>query len=343
MTTFEINVPAETSSEKVMNRFHDFKKYGFQNIQDQKINLYLLASKGNKQLDLMEGWPENVTPYFIETPYSHVAQRVFHYYAEVIQPNRADWYIRLDEDSMTDIGGLDQILQERFDPNREYHLGGHINYDSQAVDRSILSVLGYDNWYRGCDTPGHEVEISITSNPAVERMCNNPDSMSYFQMRKEFAEGWGDQGMCHALRLAKVHTIHTRFMTHDPDIFNFSIFGGMRYHIHHISRDQTPKNMYFMDHFTGKKIEEINKDIFFIGKNNGGKRLIRFHDNFSICIVNPHNKNEPGDPYGLWCEKDGKIMILHEEKDEEEVAMFEKVNDNKFVWKEFTMTRIKTK
>jgi len=337
MATFEINVPIENKNEKITTRIADFKKYGFQNIKNHKIKLYLMASKDNEIDDLCEGWPDSVEPFFIKTPYVYVAQRVFYYYSSIIKPNRADWYIRIDEDSITDIDGLANILEKRYDHERDYHLGGIINYDPCDLDRNLLGLLGFSEWYRGNenftgDNPAHEVEISITSNSAIQKFAENPLCKRYLEMRQEFSEGYGDQGFCHALRMCKIYPLHTKFLIHDPEILNFSIFGGVRYHIHHVSRDNTPKMLEWFDIFTKKMDEKLVNKIFFLSQIENGRKLVKLCDDYTICNFNGR-RNET---IGLWCSKEDKILMysdIHREK----IIILEKQN-NEFVNGSFKLT-----
>ena len=311
MTTFEINVPIENKNEKIKTRISDFKKYGLQNIKDHKIKLYLLASKDNEKGDLCEGWPDGVEPIFIRTPYHHVAQRVFYYYSSIIEPDRADWYIRIDEDSMTDIDGLSKILESRYDHLRDYHLAGHVAYDPSDLDKNLLSLLGFSDWYRHGDNPGHEIEVSVTSNAAIQKFASNSLCKRYLEMRQEFAEGYGDQGFCHALRMCKIYSLHTKFLTHDPDIYNFSIFGGSLNHIHHISRDSTPVMLEWYDVFTGELDDNVVNKVFFLG-SAGEKKLVKFYDDNCVCNFS----GKRNDTIGLWCKKENKILVYsHMQKD----------------------------
>jgi len=331
MTTFEINVPIENKNETIKTRIADFKKYGFQNIKDHRIKLYLLASKDNEKSDLCDGWPDGVEPIFVRTPYHHVAQRVFYYYSSVIEPDRADWYIRLDEDSMTDIDGLAKILEARYDHLRDYHLAGHVHYDPCDLDKNLLGLLGFADWYRHGDNPGHEVEVSVTSNTAIQKFASNPLCKRYLEMRQEFAEGYGDQAFCHALRMCKIYSLHTKFLIHDPDIYNFSVFGGFLNHIHHISRDNTPRMLEWFDVFTKETDESVLNKVFFLGFE-GEKKLVKFFaDN---CVCNFSGKRN--ETVGLWCVKDDKILMYsHMQKDK--IICLEK-KGNEYLDGEFKLT-----
>ena len=92
MYDLEILVPAETAVEAIKIRFNDFKKWGLLNIKERKIKLILACSPNNDLNFLKSDWPENVDVEVLETPYKHVAQRIYFYYSDYAKPNTAKWY-----------------------------------------------------------------------------------------------------------------------------------------------------------------------------------------------------------------------------------------------------------
>jgi hypothetical protein len=246
MYDLEIMIPAELNNPTLSQRFKDYKKYGLLNTANVQIKLIFAASHNNKivQLDeLCSGWPENIHAEYLLTPYTQVAQRIHYYYTDYMQPNTADWYIRMDEDSMTDICGLMENLYEMFDPEMLFYITGELRREKSFPEGPILENMGYGRMYKfDLDSfPPHEHEASIVSRKAIERILNNQDSMTLLNIRKEISDGPGDHGLCLAAQLAKVYPYSVGFMTCEPKLHYFSNYGGFINHIHHISRDLTPE------------------------------------------------------------------------------------------------------
>jgi hypothetical protein len=345
MFTFEVAIPADLSSGKIRQRFADFKKYGFYNVGDNVLNLYLLGIKGIDPGDILEGWPKNVNPNYIQTPYVHVAQRVYHYYDKILLPNRAEWYLRLDEDSITDVSTLAKFLTRDYDHRREYHLTGQLNHDIYNLDRTLLTMLGYGHWYHPhdnhnyFDAPQHEVEIGVSSNAAIQKLYSCTQSMKYFSMRKEFPEGWGDHGVTHAMRIAKVYALVAKFLTHQAEIVNFTRFGGQRAHIHWISRDRTPKIMTWLETFEEEQFADVKNASYFLGKPGNPKKIINFGEDYCIRTIQCINHESEGEPIGLWCKLGDKLAIYSEDKGED-IGMFERGEDGRWTWKELELVKI---
>ena len=348
MYDYEIIVPIETNDKRLLTRAHDFRKYGLQNIGNRKIKLYLMLSAKNRPEEINYSWPDNVDVEAIVTPYGHVAQKIYHYYSTTIEPNRAKWYMRIDEDSITDLDKLFQTLELEFDHTREYHIVSEFSYDVQPIDQTLLTMLGFGNWYRPHPNmsfhiaPPHEHEISITSNAAVQRMKSNDVAMRYLEMRKEFAEGYGDHSMTHALKIAKVYPTLVKFLTHEAELCNLSLFGGIRHHVHWISRDRNPKALYWLDTFNKEPYPAVENQTFFFGPKNGAKKVVKFNENHTVTVIQTGDgqldyKNT--DQIGLWCKIDNTLAVYSDDNDEE-VAYFQTTDEKLFVWNDYALIKI---
>ena len=318
MYDLEIIVPAETNNQMIIERFDDFKKWGFQNIGNTKIKLILLASNDNKPDCLMSGWPNGIDVETIITPYKHVAQRIHYYYSELIKPDTAYWYMRIDEDSMNDIGGLMKNLEVFFDPDREYHMGGEIEYGEEETEKQVLSFLGYKHWFRHeSDYPPHEHEASVTSNAAIKRIFSNPATKQYFTKRLEIEDGVGDHGLCYCARMSKVHAIKVNFLTREPAFCKFSLYGGQYNHIHWIAKDQNPCIFNWLNIIDKTKLELFsNKKFLFIDSNKNEDEnynaLVKLNKNQSISIID--EKEDSDRRPKLWgVNKEGNLNVFFNE------------------------------
>lgn len=340
MYDFEIVIPTEIHDPTILARIEDFKKIGFMNHEGYKIKLFLMASHRSDPTVLETGWPEGFDVEVIVTPFTHVAQRIYWYYARYIQPDRAKWYIRIDEDSITDIAGLDENLKLMFDHEREYHVCGTLNWDVWDIDESILRSLGYGHFYlrhhNHHENPPHEQEISVTSNGAIRTMFKNPDVKSYFEIRKEFPDGYGDHGLCHCMRMCKIYVLIVHFLTHQPELVNFSCFGGFKNHIHHVCRDMTPKIIDWLKIFSNKPCPEDDM-VFLMGKRDERKEWVRFSKEKKILTMQGNHM------IGIWSKTAPDILSVYGDNQHEPIAHFKKENETLWYYADNDWELIKTK
>lgn len=330
MHDIEMIVPAELNSTVIAQRLKDFKKWGLVNTENVDIKIYFMASCDNNQTDLdalCKGWPSNFTVEGIITPYKHVAQRIMYYYDKIMKEDTARWYMRLDEDSITDVRNLLARMDDWFDYKRDYHVVGEISREPQDIEYKILTNLGY-NWYDeiyGYDintAPIHEIEMSLTSNEAVKKILNNQESKTIINLRKEFATGQGDHAFAFAARLAKIYPISVKFITRDPRIIDFSMYGGRYYHVHDIARDRHGEYIRWLE------LTENNTNLLIENEILNKEYLFSWGDNEKIWVYFEKNKkiakktttwspewSHGTEPLGIWgITKNGdlSIFITHE-------------------------------
>lgn len=338
MYDYEFMVPTETNEEFIYKRIEQFKKFGFMKHEKFKIRLVLMASPHNDTKFLSSGWPENFDVEVVITPFTHVAQRIYWYYARILKADTAKWYVRVDEDSLTDVEGLDKNLNLMFDHEREYHICGTLNWDVFGIDETILRSLGYGHFYmrhhNHHESPPHEQEVSVTSNAAMKKMISNSDAMEYFEIRKEFADGFGDHGLCHAMRICKIYVLVVHFLTHNPELVNFSVFGGFRNHIHHVSHDKSPKIMDWLHIYNDEKCPEDNS-IFLFGRRDDRKEWIRLTEDKKVLTVQGNHM------IGLWCKQSENVLALYSDNEHEPIAHFNKQNDKLWTWEDWELVRTK--
>lgn len=309
MYDLEIIVPAET---ELKQRFIDFKKWGLLNIGDYKIKLILAASFDNKTEILESGWPPGIDVEVVVTPYKHVAQRIYYYYSTVIKPDTANWYMRVDEDSMNDISNIMKNLNDHFDPDRDYQITAEVNWDIQSVEKRVLKSIGFSSWFNDNITteygPPHDYEISITSRNAMKRILQNEKAQQYFKLRQTYAEGYGDHGLCLCARMEKIHPIETRFLTIRPDLAKFSMFDGPFAHIHWVGRDKNPCVIWLDLMDLSKNHLFVNQSFLYYSKKEKTKKWVKFKANNTIDEIFIHNQESRS--LGLWTvTTDNKLSI----------------------------------
>lgn len=323
MYDLEILIPAETT---LVERFINLKKWGFVNVGNNKVKIMFVMSHDNDSSILESGWSEGIDVEIIKTPYKHVAQRIYYYYDSIINTDTAKWYMRIDEDSMNDIDGLMENLNNLFDYNREYHITGKLNWDSHIVDREILISLGYEFWYKNHNCfPPHAYEISITSNAAVKRILSNEDAKNYFSQRKQIANGYGDHGLCLCARMEKIHPTMVKFLTPDAEIKNFSNFGGNYNHIHHISKENYN---WFNSLDESKNHEFENYSFLWTNKKNNSRKLIKLIDKKRIIEIGLNNNSN--NVLGIWgVNNEGKLTLYFQTN--QPCLIFEKTETNESI------------
>ena len=341
MYDLEIAVPAETNVEKILNRFTDFKKWGFLNIGNTKIKLYLLSSLDNDPRCLATGWPEGIKVETIVTPYKEPVQRIIYYYTSICKPDTANWYISLDEDSMTDIGGLMNNLKRLFDPEKEYHIGGEFEITESDIEQQILTSLGYDWWYEHPGNyPPHEHEISVTSKATIKKILKNESAMQYLTIRQEFDRGHGDHALCYCARMCKIHPFQSNFLTRNPTLTSFSLFGGQYNHIHWTARDQNPCVLEWLDSIDETKTNLFDKKTFFFSSKEQThlkKEWISLTNNNEIKIVNKNNSElELPKLWGLT--KNNDIILFYENFDKNDpLILLKNINGSTFESKDYKL------
>ena len=319
MYDIEFAVPSDTSLLTIKRRLIDFKKFGLYNTENLSIHISFLASKdcGNEIEFLKKGWSENIVVDVINCNYSHVAQRICNYYASEAKKDFAKWYVRMDEDSITDVGGLFTNLQKNFDYKREYHIGARFLNDAFATDQMILKKLGYGFWYIENTTglvsaPLHEQEIGITSLAAMNMVLENRMCSKYFNLRKEFAEGYGDHPLALACRMCKIYPCEAGFITYENLLSRHSIFGGHLNHVHWCSRDQNPKFFEWMELYNEEGYDLITNKIYLFG-HESEKKMVEFTSDHKIKM---YQESSYDNTLGLWCVKDDFLIILLDEEED---------------------------
>lgn len=347
MYDLEIAVPAETNNPEILERFVDFKKWGFQNVNNTKIKLFLLASNDNNLDCLKDGWPSGIDVEPIKTPYKHVAQRIHHYYSEIIKSNTAHWYMRVDEDSMTDIAGLMENLERLFDPDRDYHINCDIEILKENIEYRILSNLGYDWWYTHKKTyPPHDYETSVTSNAAIDRIFKNPTARSYFTLRKQFDVGHGDHGLCYAARMTKIHPTVVNFLTKEPCLYDFSSFGGHLNHIHYTGKEQNPCVYAWINSLDKTQLNLFAGQSFILNiKNNDEniKEWIKLNANQSVSLLTTEvgDEDQPPDCFPrIWgVTKTGELTIfMNDFEKNEPLIVFKNTKNGSLKCKNFQLS-----
>ena len=268
MYDIEFILPACAKPQRFLDRLNAFKKYGLLNIGDYKVNVVILSGKHDIP-GVLDNWPCDVE---VVTHHknNHPAPKIYQYYAD-LEPgheDRAKWFFKVDDDSITHVAGLMKQLEEDYDYNFPYYLLVDACTDLWHPYFDILVRMGlkdkiFPETKHGKWTYIHEWEGCIISRTAIKMMANCEMGKAYLQECATIPGGWGDHAVAVAAILAKVHPQDVPFLTKDPAVNELSIFGGRHHHIHYIAPDKEAEWSIFLNRYINSKqrIEDQKKEL----------------------------------------------------------------------------------
>lgn len=227
-------------------RIEDFKKYGLLNIGDASVRLNLVVS--NEKIEgLDRGWGRVADVRVIQNESSDYVANLYRFYLS-IDPSEPGcrWFIRLDDDSCTDVSGLIGNLDRFYEYDREFCLGdlhpfrNALNGSEGYVYGEYSSLLGEYEHISGLMRV--EIECGVMSRAALKRVLSDERSRGLIEKRASLSGGYGDCVVALASAMAHVYPIDCPFLSHEPLLHEFSLLGGFRNHIHMISRGSDSEN-----------------------------------------------------------------------------------------------------
>lgn len=298
----EILLPI-AATDKYLRRLESFKRIGLLNVGRRKISLKLLGDKGEKPKDVTDGWPDGIEAEFISYETRHVASKVCEYYLNLTPDyhKRAKWFIRIDDDSITDVDGLLSALDQDYDCKLPVYAGTCLRPDLHWHEKHLLEQ-------RGLFFPKsilHEVEANAISSLALKLILEDKNAMGYLKDRAAIQDGFCDQPLAIAARFAKIYASDCASMVPDPLFVQYSGFGGPFAHVHGIAPDLCPFIYEFVSQrVTNQKIEsKFNNRTFLIcigeWETHG---LVTFLPN-GMCA-------SPNVEFKAWIEKDGHLWVF---------------------------------
>jgi len=312
MFDIEIAVPL---CNKMKYRINDFRRYGLVNRGSRSVLLNIILS-GESIQDVEEGWPEGFEVRVIENESPNHIANLYRFYTEIDPSSpRARWLARVDDDSCTDIDGLVTNLDRFFGSDRPFYLGD-LNPFGTALD---MGESGPYSHYKELLGPfesiarvmHNEVECGIMSSAAVTQVLGNESSMNLLRRRSELEGGFGDCTVAIASAMAGVWPVECPFVTRHPHVHDFSLLGGMKNHIHLISRTQkwsstSPECFILLTKVIDDNPTDTERAI------EGKRFLLEEEDSLrSIHFLNGYVATMKPDRQTLnWCEFDGEITLF---------------------------------
>lgn len=307
--------------EKYLHRIDDFKKYGLINVQDNKVLLNLLVS--NEEIDketLNSGWPDGVTANILKKDNPDYVSNLYGYYLDLDVDNiQSRWFMRIDDDTCTDIDGLLSNLDKFYDHELPFYLGD-LNDSKCALEGSEGDLFVHYKdllfeYEKSAMYLKNEIECGIFSSAALVKILKNERSKKLLSFRSGLRGGYGDCAMAFVAALAKVYPHQCHFISHRPSILDFSVMDGRYNHIHMIRKFDEGDNFNSCGSLSYnlliKAIENkpSAKEKFIAGskylqENEDFLQLFIFNSNYSLKL-----KFER-DLWG-WYEDDDHILIIN--------------------------------
>lgn len=264
----EIMVPV-SSYGVYAKRAEDFKQYGLVNNKYIKTKVKFLVGPKDTFPDI--NFRENVDFEVFYCKNHSAVQKIYEYYLSLTeeQLNTTRWFAKVDDDSITDIAGLVENLDDEFDWEKEYYIVTELNYDYHGFEIQLLKEFGYEKWFLPGSMPIlHEWEMCVVSQVAMKKILLNEITKQFFKRRILSAQGPGDVALAAVARIQKIHIVKANFISKNPDLKFFSAFGGALNHIHFISHDKNGHLMNIFKDFVDKKENLIGKEQTFnlVGK-----------------------------------------------------------------------------
>lgn len=252
---------------KYKNRFENFKKYGLQEVGQNKILISLLTGT-EKVLNATEGWPENVTVRVVPTTVNQCAAKVNKYYSDykLEDLDKSKWFMRLDDDSITRVDQMMKFLNS-VDTHRDYYF---VNFEMYVgdilVEQDIFKHFGM--WDELHGEYFHEIEASIISNGALRRILTSDVCQKVLAVRSGMEIGFTDICLAFLCKYMKIFPIPLYGISHrsEPDVIK-DYLHRRRFHIHKIAEDINPIAYSFVSKI--KNLKFIDKPLLYWCIDNG--------------------------------------------------------------------------
>lgn len=245
MFDLDVILPA---CQKFKNRLEDFKRYGLVNLGGRSVRVNLIVSGENFD-GLKTGWPNGVSVNVNQNNSTEYVANIYRFYLTINhQAPDFKWLIRLDDDSCTDVNGLVTNLDKFYGHENPYCLGdlhplqNALNGLEGGVYQEYKELLG--DFLPFSRLMMVEIECGVLSKAAAKIVLSNPSSRALIERRSCLNGGYGDSVVALASAMARVYPTSCPFITHEPFLHEFSLLGGIRNHIHMISRNSEGENFW---------------------------------------------------------------------------------------------------
>lgn len=241
----EILLPVHPTG-KWLERLESFRRFGLLGGEQRRVRLVLLCGTWTIDAPLCDpaAWAGIESVAVFGSSSDHAAAKIYNYYANILpeQGVGARWYLRVDDDSLTDIDRLLDHLDSTFDWRDPLHLSGTLLTDTLEPYASALREVGGERFLRGagyCEVL-HEWENSLTSHRAMSRIVADPIAREFLCSVSLLPGGYGDHCLSYAARIVGIPLSYVPFLSAQCLLDQFAAFapsGDGYFHIHYLSPD----------------------------------------------------------------------------------------------------------
>jgi hypothetical protein len=301
------------------SRLDDYKKYGLVNIKNRKVLVNLIVS-GEKLKGLEEGWNPNLSINLINNSDSDYVKNIYKFYL-TIDPDKISsrWFIRLDDDSCTDVDGLVSNLDLFYCWEHPYYLGHLKDFNNALMGEEGQLYPEYkhllEEYSSFASLLKNEVECAVLSRTALSNILKNEKAYRLLKFRAGLEGGYTDAVLAVSSAIAKVYPIDCPFITYLPLINEFSLIGGVKNHIHLVRRTSEGENFTdivstdgydLLTRIVDNEITDLEKSILGNRYMFETKRYIRTYE-----FAENHRVIGRFDQRELWwLDKNGFICVL---------------------------------
>jgi hypothetical protein len=229
--------------ENYSTRLDKFKECGLMNIGDKKVKVFLLV--GNEEMPTVEeGWQCDTE--VVRCDFWHNAPKTNHFFAEMTksQINSSRWFMKIDDDSTTNVSALIDKIDEDF----SWH--NNVNITSEECNLRVMEGVSrpqddmYISLIRESDYAAiiedrdknwklHEWEHNILSGSAVKHILNKGINTGILLKSLKYGNsGRSDHLITLLSNLSDIPFEKVKYMAYLPYIGDF--ISGKMLHIHYL-------------------------------------------------------------------------------------------------------------
>ena len=239
-----------------LDRMDAFRRFGLLGGEQLRVRLVLLCGTYELDAELHQAsaWPGVESVVIINGTCDHPAAKIYHYYANILpaQELQARWYLRVDDDSLTDVSRLVNHLDSTLDWRHILHMTGTLYNGISLEYQAVLCALGAERYLQGAGHCQifHEWEASVTSQGAMRQILDDDLAREFLRRVALLSGGCGDICLSIAARIAGIPLAQVPFMTAHCQLDEFAAFqasGNGFFHIHFLSPDNEAMWVRYME------------------------------------------------------------------------------------------------
>lgn len=255
MFDLEILVPVHPTG-KWLDRLNSFRRFGLLGGEQLRVRLVLLCGTWalDPALHDADAWPGISNVAVVNGTSDEPAAKIYDYYANVLPEEglQARWYLRVDDDSLTDIRRLVNHLDFTFYWRDSIHLTGTLLPNVRLPYATVLRELRGDRFLQGAGhcTLFHEWEHSVSSHTTMRRILAHRMAREFLRRVALIPDGVGDECLTCAARIVGIPLSQVPFLSAHCQLDEFALFtpsGDGFFHIHYLSPDTPEQWACYMD------------------------------------------------------------------------------------------------